>query len=195
MLFTLLVLGASANATTLEFDVTGVYYIKNRQHKIDVEKFNASLKKLNLDGIPQRAVVNERAGPFGKLLINRIEAAEKALGQEYHFVIEYGYFYEFPTICYRGQNSDVPAILEAMTGTFLSDEQGILAIRYKDKTLITDDNFSSAAKLNEAYEGGNDETEIWLNYDKRKDDVLVMSNLGPQGDGTELYATFIKACP
>ncbi len=190
---TLAFVGA-ASATTIEFDLTGVYYKWHREYQINIKTLNAALKKEGLDGLPERVVVGENASRYGRLLINRINAAEKALVQEYSFVIEYGYFYEFPKMCYRGSNSDVPKILEAMTGTFLNNEQGVLAIRYKNKTFISDENFNSEEKLNEAYEGGNDETKAWLNYDQRSNKVLVMSNLGPQGDGLELYATVIEEC-
>lgn len=194
-LLVFLAFGVFANATTLRFDNVGVYYQNNKEYKIDIQALNKSLKKAGLAGLPERIVVSPNAAPYGHLLLKRIEAAEKAMNEDYHFVIENGYLYEYPSICYRGDVADVPKIIDSMTGTFLSDEQGILAMRYQEKTIIRDDRFKSESDLKEAFDGGNHETETWLNYDIDSKDLLLMSDLGAQGDTTELYARVIRPCP
>ncbi len=189
-----IIVSAESWATTLEFDLTGVFYKNNRELQIDVPKLNRSLAKKGLDGLPEKIVVGKNAKAYGKLLLNRIEAANKGATEELRFVIDNGYLYEYPPICYRGDATDVPAIMNGMLDTFLNSEQGILALRYGKETIIHDDRFKSKASLNEAFEGGNNETKAWLNFDQHSRSVLVMSDLGPQGDGTELYTTYIKPC-
>ena len=197
----IVVAGASAQATTLKFDLTGIYYVKNRagvskERKINVESLNEDLKEAGVDGLPEEVVVNQNAKPYGKVLLKRIEAAKAAMKIDYRFVIDNGYLYEFPTICYQGQASDVPSILKAMSGTFLNNTQGILAIRYGSRTIAYVDHFKSESALKKNYEGSGADKEIrtWLRFNESSKNVLVMSDLGHQGDGTELYTTVIKPC-
>ncbi|MBY0472584.1 hypothetical protein K2X30_15575 [bacterium] len=190
----LFVASAHAADTTVEFPLTGHYYKKNREFRIDVPKLNRTLNKQNLDGLPELVVVSESAAPYGKLLLKRIAEANKVLPEKQLFVIDQGYLHEYPKMCYRGEISNVPTIIQAMLGTFLTDEQNILAMRWKKKTLIHSDVFKSPTQLKDTYGDESDEVRAWLDFDSDSDTVLIMSDLGPQGDGTELYETAIQPC-
>jgi hypothetical protein len=108
-----------------------------------------------------------------------------------------GHIYEL-SICYRGQVEDVPALIQAMVGNFLNAEQGILAIAAGKKKLIEDESFKSRSGLKERfgdeYEGRLTTINQWLNYDSKSKTAIVMSDFGPQGDGTELKLSKIPPC-
>ena len=113
------------------------------------------------------------------------------------------YLYEFPTMCYRGQAKDVPALIDEMMSSDespLHRDQGIQAIRFEDTMLIfTAGQFYATTQEEDIADDYrvNQEEEIkeWESYDTyRNKDVLILSDLGPQGDGTELYLTVIKPC-
>jgi hypothetical protein len=184
----------AANKTTLEFDLTGVTYVNNKEVKISVPKLNKTLAQEGLAGLPERIVVSATSQPYHKVLMSRIEAANKVSKTELRFVIDGGFFYEFPEICYRGEASEVPEVLKSLAGTFWNADQGILAFRYGKKKLVEADQFKTDAALKKNYEES-DAVDVWLNYDTDSDAVLLMCDLGPEGDGTELYAIPISPCP
>jgi len=188
-----------ATATTLEFPITGDVYnsTRNRFEKVNIRALNAQLKKLGLEGLPELVIVGINAQAYGQLLQRRIAAIQQTTESKdaYIFNVDTGHLHDYPaTICYRGFANDVPVILKSMIGTFLGNIQEILAIRYRSEMITYDRKFRSEAALLEAYDGGNVGTANWITYNKRSGTVLVMSNLGQDGDGLELYSTFIKAC-
>ncbi|MBI1859865.1 MAG: hypothetical protein HYR96_02980 [Deltaproteobacteria bacterium] len=194
-----LCVGASARETTVEFNLTGVTFVrKNRELPLKMVNVNKKLKKKGLDGLPSWLAVNKNAIAYWKILMKRVEDANKAgiYKSELLFTIDHGYFYQYPPMCYRGKIEEVVPVIDGMMkDNFLTSEQGIFAIRWGSQTDIRDDSFKSEKAINEYFDGMNEE-EIaeWVNFDKRSKNVLVMSNLGPQGDGTDLYATTIKPC-
>ena len=102
------------------------------------------------------------------------------------------------TLCYRDDISGIPDLIEKLRGNFLHREEGILAIGTGRTRSIYDEAFKSRQGLKERFEGEY-ETNIeninkWLNYSPKSKTALVMSDYGPQGDGTELEATEIPPC-
>ncbi len=181
--------------TSVEFPLKGYTFINHKEVKIDVAKLNRTLKYAGSEGLPELVIVGKYPEPFWKVLTKRIEAANKISKTELRFVIESGYYYEYPEICYRGMAAEAVEILDAMLGNFLNEEQGVLAVRYGKTKIVKSDFFKTEKALREAYEE-NDSREVaeYLDFDGKNGDILVMSDLGPQGDGTELYATRIKVC-
>lgn len=199
----------AAPKATIEFPLTGETYKFYKRKKpstisvpINVPALNRKLKKHGLDGLPTKIVVSEKSKPYWEVLNKRITAAtelvrklEKNDRQELLFTIDHGYLHDFPAMCYRGETRDAVAVFQGMLGGFLTDEQGVEAIRWGKDQVVETEFFHDDKALKEAYEDNNpDEVAEWINYDMKSDAILVMSNLGAQGDGTELYATYIERC-
>jgi len=184
-----------AEKTTLEFELQAITYVNNREVKVNIADLNRTLEQRGLSGLPEIVIVSENAKPYWKVLMKRIEDANRVVETQMLFSINSGYLYEYPAVCYRGAISGVVKVIDGMSDNFLTSEQGILAIRYGKTKIIRSDEFKSEKKLRAYYEGNADEeVNAWLDFDEISKSVLVMSNLGPQGDGTELYATKIKPC-
>jgi hypothetical protein len=182
-------------ATTLEFALTGDTYINNGSVRVNVKKLNKTLKQKNLEGLPEKIVVKKGSQPYWRVLQERIEAANKVSTHKMSFTIDRGYLYEFPAICYRGNIDEVFAIIEDLLGTFFNEGQGLLAERHGKTKKIIANEFKSEKSLKEAFgEDNPEDVKTWLSYKESSKTVLVMSNLGIQGDGTELYATQITPC-
>ena len=134
---------------------------------------------------------------YQKTLRENLENAKAIIPQEIFSPILSGYYYEYPEMCYRGQPNEATRILQSMLGNFLTPEQGMIAIRYGKTIKILWNDFESDPEVRQNYiENGNEDLlQAWDDYDKNSDDIVVLSDLGPQGDGTELYRTEIKRCP
>jgi len=193
-----------ADDTKLELKSEGYYYPrKNHQVKIKFTKLNKELNKLGLDGLPETVVMTgENPEAYAKLLAKRVDAANEKLGREMHFnFYNQGsgetYLYEM-TLCYRGDITGIPKLIEKLRGNFLHPEEGLLAIATGTKKTIIDKAFKSAAGLKERFgdefELNRENIDKWLDYSSESDTALVMSDYGPQGDGTELEATEIPPC-
>jgi len=202
-LFSMILSAFSFGTTRLEFKLEGYYFPqKNKMTKVNVPALNKQLKKLGLDGLPEIITVGENPEAYWRVLKDRIEAANKALDREMHFNFDHdghgnGYFYQHAW-CYRGDITGIPDRIQTMLRNFLEEEQGILAIGAGSKKVIYDDSFKSREGLKRRFEGEY-QTNIeninkWLNYKKSSDTALVMSDYGPQGDGTELEATNVPPC-
>lgn len=193
-----LILGATLFAvekTTVEFALTGVTYVNNKEVKLDIAKLNKTLAKQGLEGLPEIIVVSQNAKAYWRVLMKRIEAANKVAATEMTFPINSGYYYEFPELCYRGKTEEVVGVLDGMLGSFLNDGQGVMAYRHGETQVVRVDDFKSEKALKDRYGDENEnEVKAWLKYKKTSKSVLVMSDLGAQGDGTELYATSVKPC-
>lgn len=188
-------LGFGAERTTIEFPFAAYTFVNHKEVKLTAAKLNAKLKEHDLDGIPATIVVTEGAAKYWRVIMKRLEAGNQVLPTEVLTPLNSGYFYEYPRMCYRGDIDEVPGILKAMRNNFLNGDQAVLALKYGAKSLVRSDEFKSKAALLKYHDGNNAaEVKAWLEYDEASDKVLVMSNLGPQGDGTELYATFIGPC-
>jgi hypothetical protein len=185
----------AADKTTIEFELIATTIKKNKEVKVNITTLNNKLKKKGLDGLPHTIVVNSQSKPYWNKLKARIDAAQTVSQTKLYFAIDNGYFYQYPTLCYRGEISGVVDVIDGMQNGFMTNEQGILAIRYGDTEIKRSDEFKSEETLKEYYgEDREDEIAEWNDFDTKSDDVLVMSNLGPQGDGTDLYATTISPC-
>jgi hypothetical protein len=182
--------------TFLEFKFTGTYYVKDKERSLDLALINKKLRARNLKELPEKVTIGFTSGKLWDDLMARIEAAQELWPQELHMLIDRAYLYEMPEICYHGSPARVMRLIEKMSGKFFHGDQGYFAIRYgHTKTILDPENFAEDSKLNERFPDREDIVDEWLNYNPLSSDVLILSNLGPQGDGTEVYSTRIRRCP
>ncbi len=108
------------------------------------------------------------------------------------------YLYQLESICYIGEMGEVPYSLRALLEEEkLERDQGIVAIRYGQSKVISfeDEFFETSEEWMEFQMEENPKVvEAWKSYDTSSKEVLVISNLGPEGDGTELYLTIMPPC-
>jgi hypothetical protein len=184
----------------LVFSMVATYWENNDEKDVKIATLNRKLNAAGLNGLPETVVIGKTPEPYWKVIMKRLEKANEiqpfGAGNEIETVLNAGYFFEYPEICYNGKTADVIEIVDAMNGNFMNDTQGVLAFRYKNKKVVRDERFESVASLREALGDDNpDEVSDWLEYDTSSDAVLVMTDLGQQGDGLELYSTKISRCP
>lgn len=135
--------------------------------------------------------------PFGAFSVDKTVLEYKKKGVE-----PQTYLHEMPKICYRGKAKDVPGLIEEMMKdeeSVLNQDQTVLAIRFGQVQIIywTEDFFATTSNDETKkfhLEENKETTQLWEKYSLESKNVLILSNLGPQGDGTELYATVIAPC-
>jgi len=196
-------LSPAATATKIEFPLVATEVKEHDLIEVPLASLNEELKLRHLPGFPETAVFGKKDKPWAEKLKKRTVDAAQALHRDLH-LYAYGtsglYLHEVPTpFCYRGKPSDVPGIVQALMGTVFHPDQGIQAVRYgKVKKVMPDfrkDFFDTVQSVREEDEENNpNEVAAWDGYDEDSDSVLIMSDLGPEGDGVELYATRIPRC-
>jgi hypothetical protein len=181
------------------------WHTPNEEKAIKVASLNRKLNAAGLDGLPETIEIGKTPARYWNVIMKRIEKADeqKFFGldvrgdvKEIQTVMRGGYLFEYPEICYRGKTADVPTIIKAMNDNFLHTDQGVLGFRYGSKKIVDDDRLASKEAQEEAWGEENEfERGEWNDYDTSSDTVLVLTDLGPQGDGLELYSTKIARCP
>lgn len=209
--FSFIVLGLLASAlthaaekSTIEFKLMAEEYRNNKHLTFPFSDLNKDLKKLNLPGFPEVGVFGKNDAPYVKLLKKRVEISKAALKRDFDWLDDGGggmYYHNLPTICYRGKATDVPAILTALEKAGLFAEYQQVAYKIGKKKFVNypeewiDGNSERQREYREELTDMNpDEVKMWDKYKTTSETVLWMTNLGPQGDGLELYATEIKRC-
>ncbi len=197
-------LAHSAEKSTIEFVFMAEEYRNNNSIEYPFSDLNPALKKKNLPGFPPVAVFGLKDAPYAKLLKKRVELSAAALKRNIKIRDDGGggmYYHNAPTICYRGKGTDVPAILTALeeAGLFAEDQQMAYKIGTKKKVVFPDQwidgNTATNKEMRESYTENNPaDVKAWDQYKTTSDTVLWMTSLGPEGDGTELYANEIKRC-
>jgi hypothetical protein len=182
--------------TTLEFAAKASFGATD----ISITKLNKKLAAKGLEGLPEKIVVSKTDVPYMKLIEKRVDAVNEAFKDTYlYFNGTNSYMHDMEDMCYRGKPSEVKAIITALRGTLFQEDQGLYAVRYLDKKSIfagmSKIFFENNAEMRQGYEeNGNTAITEWDNFDTSSDTVAVISDLGPEGDGTELYLTEIKRC-
>ncbi len=109
--------------------------------------------------------------------------------------------HDAPKMCYKGNPLGVaPALQKIMNeNDKLSSDSFMIAFRVGRQMTVYDTlSFFETVTEEEREtleESNPDEVKQWREYDTDSKTVLILNNLGPQGDGTELYATSVKPCP
>ncbi len=180
----------------LEYPLKATYYVKDKERSLDLAKMNTKLKAAGEKPLPEKITVGLDSAKFFEDLSKRIEAAQELWPQELTFNVDRAYLNDLTDICYHGNPLAVMKLLDKMSGKFFHDEQGHYAYRVgKIKKVLDDDNFGPDSELHERFPDHPETVDDWLNYDKKSSVILVISNWGPQGDGTELLPTWIPRCP
>ena len=187
---------AATVKSSIEFNMTAEYYLNNELKKIDIPALNTSLKEKGLEELPEKVIVSADPASYQKVLSDRLENAKAIIPQEIYSPILSGYYNEYPEICYRGKAKKASKILSSMLGNFLNGDQGVIAVRYGKTVEVLWHEFKDDPEIRQNYSdnGYDDLLNDWDNYDKNSDTIVVLSDLGPQGDGTELYSTEVKRC-
>lgn len=192
----LLLSTAASAVTTLEFHLTGEIYKGMDVEEMNLNLINEELKVKKARPLPDTVVCGKDHIKSWKKLMTQVKLARKILKKEIHVVPDHGYLYQFPTICYRGLSSEVPEVVESLMGTILHSDQGIQGLKYGPVKVVHESNFfeNSKERLKGMLKHNPHEVKMWLNYKKSSDSVLLLSDYGAHGDGTELIATEIKRC-
>lgn len=184
--------------TTIEFELTAETYTASSKKEFSLASLNKKLKAAGVKEFPKTQAFGMDSQKTWDGLMKQVKAANKALKMELHPIFEKGYFYEFPTMCYRGEAEDVQYVIRAMMENVLHGDQNIDGIRARDSKWIhwMSEFFETNEEMREAQmDNGNEvEMKMWDEYDIKSQTVLVISGYGPQGDGTEMTATEIKPC-
>ncbi len=193
----LILSSATPAVTTLEFHLTGEIYKGMDVQEMDLGQINRELKSKKIKPLPETIVCGKDHLKSWKKLMGQVKVAKKILKKEIHLVADHGYLYQFPTICYRGLSSEVPEVIESLMGTILHSDQGIQGLKYgKEKVVHHGSDFfeNSKERMKGMLKHNPQEVRMWLNYKKSSDTVLLLSDYGSHGDGTELTAIEIKRC-
>jgi hypothetical protein len=187
--------------TTIEFPLKGDVKINGKfNNNILLSSLNKKLSKAGLPGFPDVAVFGKNDVPYAKKLRKMTDNAEKALGVEFNNVspIGYSYFHNVE-MCYRGDINEVKQVIDALYGPVFLEDQGLQAIRYGSKKYVyemyKDDFFENNAEVLESdLENNPAEVKAWKAHKSTSKNVLLLTDLGPQGDGVELNLSVIKPC-
>jgi len=194
---------AFAGDVKINLPVRGYYFENNKEVVINIPKLNKELQKLGLAGIPEVVTLGKNPAAFYKVIEKRVIAANEALNREMIFNVadngySEGHLYQWENACYIGDITAIPALIESLLGNFVYEDDGILAIGAGSTKVIKDEAFKSRDGLKERFQGEYEtnlkEINAWLGYKKTDKTAIVMSDLGQNGDGTELYLTKIPAC-
>ncbi|MDH4466471.1 MAG: hypothetical protein QE271_00315 [Bacteriovoracaceae bacterium] len=192
-----------AETSSIEFTLTGREVINHAYQEIKMASLNPELKKKNLPPFDKKLVFKKDESKKVvqakiETIVKNLENFNQAFGRKTELYVWNAYFYELPKLCYRGKIEDVKTITEQLMGTLLHPDQGIQGIKYLDKKFITypeeffENNIDSRA--NYIDNGYRRAIGAWENFDSKSEKVLILSDYGPQGDGTELTATQISRC-
>lgn len=188
---------AAAAQTTIEFKLTGEVHRSQASTKLDVTSVNQQLKKLKSPQFPEVLVWGKNSQRAWEKLIGGLKTANKALKLDIELIAEQGYFYEFPAICYRGKASEVPEVIESLMGTVFHPDQDISAVKFGAVKIVHNPAtfFETNSKRMKLLRRANPkDMKKWFSYSRGSSSVLVLSDFGPQGDGSELIATEISRC-
>jgi hypothetical protein len=188
--------------TFLKYEVGGHYFNKkDKKIPINLVDVNRKLKQLGLTEFPKEVTLGlKSAGEWKTRYAKSIEALRDILGATPHLNIDGLYLYEAPEICYHGSATAVPELIVKLGHTFFHGGQGILAYRVGNvRKALSEDEYgfsSDYARTRKNYEENGYEglVDEFMQNEPGSRDVLVYSNIGAQGDGTELYSTRIKPC-
>jgi len=182
--------------TFLKYQVSATYYKKNVELPLPISEINRKLAEAGLDTLPLEVTLGVKSAKDWKKWSALIEKAKVLTDKEFEINIDRKYLHELPVMCYSGSPAAVMELIEKLGGTFFHEDQGYYATRWGREVDNKDpDNFGSTeAETRERFGEHEDVLEEWFNYNKSSRDVLILSNFGPQGDGTELKLTRIRPC-
>jgi hypothetical protein len=185
--------------TTIEFPLKGDFTINGKfNENILLSSLNKKLSKAGLPGFPDVAVFGKNDVPYAKKLRKMTDNAEKAIGVEFNNVSPIGYsYFHHVDMCYRGDINEVKGVIDALYGPVFHEYQGIQAIRYGSKKYVyfKEDFFENNPEVLESdLENNPAEVKAWKAHKATSKNVLLLTDLGQNGDGLELNLSVIKPC-
>lgn len=186
---------AFAAESSLTFSMTAREYIEGSGWQtVYLPSLNTKLAQAGLPGFKPKLTFKANESAKYAKFVEQVEKAGKKLNREIE-VLDKGYLNSAPTLCYNGKPEDVLKIVQSLTTAFHED-MGIQGVRYKNKKVfIYDQTFENDEDIRQNYEDNSPEAlQAWKKYKTTSDAVLILSDFGPEGDGTELFDTEIKRC-
>lgn len=181
----------AGGTTQIEFPLTVTELIAHKVVAVPMSSLNLDLSAHQMEKFPERAVFGKKDRALAKAIQERLDNVGKTL-QRKLYLYSYGtlgyYLHHVPQpFCYRGKASEVLTVIRALMGVVFNENEGFLGVRYgKTKKFLThEQDFGQRS---------DQEAAVWDNYDTTSNAVLLMSDLGPEGDGTELYSLLIPSC-
>ncbi len=190
---------AKPEKTSVEFDVTAEIVVNGDFKAISIEAVNEKLKVNGIPALPTRVSLNLYSKESFAAVQKVLEAARKLYNDDLWVSIDNertsNYIQDAKNICYRGNPKFVYDVIEKAMGNYITDSQGLLAYRVGKVKKPFMDEFKTAKALRELHgEDNPEEVDAWNNYDKSSNTFLLMADIGPQGNGTQLSAVYIPVC-
>lgn len=163
---------------------------------IKLPSLNAKLKKAGLAEFPATVTLTKKDGDVWMKYVDLLETANEKLKAKYEILPDDNLIYG-SAICYNGATAGVLKTIEGLRGSMIHEDMGIYGYRMGKKVKITfpGNDFLDVPEMREMLTNDNPyEVRTWDNYDTSSDDVLLATNYGQQGDGTEMNVTVIKRC-
>jgi hypothetical protein len=166
-------------------------------HIVDVAAINVALANEGLPPLPATLTLgarDDRAFMALEATLAELNArAERAIEIAQHWDPS-----EYRGLCYQGPIDEVERVIEGLYGSLFSNHMGIQGVRHgATKRLYVMDHWdlSEAEWMEMMRDAGNDaDIDDWHDFDTASDDFLIMTDGGPDGDGTELFAVTIPPC-
>lgn len=161
---------------------------------VPLDSLNAALAAKGVEGFKDKALTFGRdGGAKFKALLAKVDAANKALKREIELEARWDPS-DYKGLCYNGSVRSVMKTVDALRGSAFDTDMGVQASRYGDQKKVY--NQTEAAWLKEQHEElGNDaQITAWKKFDQASDSFLMMTDGGPQGDGSELFVVLIPKC-
>lgn len=162
---------------------------------IKLTSINSKLKKAGLEQFPATVTLTKNDGKIWMKYVDLVEKANKKLKTELEILPDDNLTWG-STMCYLGSPQGVLKTLEGLTGTMIDEDMGIWGYRIGKKVSFTyPGEFIDNPEYREELMNYNPrEIKEWDNYNTKSDAVLLSTNYGPSGDGTEMNNTLIKRC-
>ncbi len=195
--FVLLVLSVnaySASSLTIQLEARDLSP-KDSWKIIKLSSLNPQLKKLNLPLFPEAVTLTAKDGKVWEKLVLQVETVSKAIKKELEILPDSNFVWG-SKMCYSGPVADVFKTIEGLTGSMIDEDMGIYGYRIGKKTVFTYegeflDSEERRSEFTDAYPA---EVDAWDSYSTTSDTLLLATNYGPSGDGTELNLTYVKKC-
>lgn len=184
----------SASSITINLDARDLSP-KDGWKVIKLSSLNPQLKKLNLPPFAEKVTLTAKDGKVWEKLKLQVETASKVLKKELEILPD-GNFVWGATMCYSGPVLDVFKTFKGLTGTMIDSDMGIYGYRIGMKTVFTfeDEFLDNEDRRAEFAENSPTEVKAWDKYNTKSETLLLATNYGPEGDGTELNLMYVTKC-
>jgi hypothetical protein len=170
----------------------------NGDRAVKLSSLNPELVARGLAPFPEKITLGGRDDRQFNNLLAEIEVINEKLGR--NLELQRGWDpSEYVGLCYSGPLNEVGPVVENLQGSLIGLYTGIQAWRWSTTKKL----FGFAAESGESEwlrsqrednENG-DDADAWEHFDTASKDFLMMADGGQEGDGTELFAVTIPACP